>query len=107
MRSDPGGRKGTVGEGMSNTEQTAPPALLVPGRDPAKPWRYRTGRSWVTIGRFSYGTEQITIRHWREGAHLTIGSFCSIARGLKIFLGGNHRVDWGRPFPLATSTMTS
>ena len=84
---------------MSNTEQTAPPALLVPGRDPAKPWRYRTGRSWVTIGRFSYGTEQITIRHWREGAHLTIGSFCSIARGLKIFLGGNHRVDWGTTFP--------
>lgn len=84
---------------MSNTEQTASPALLVPGRDPAKPWRYRTGRSWVTIGRFSYGTEQITIRHWREGAHLTIGSFCSIARGLKIFLGGNHRVDWCTTFP--------
>lgn len=82
---------------MSDIEQGAAPAA--PGRDPAKPWRYRTGRSWVTIGRFSYGTEHMTIRHWREGAHLAIGAFCSIARGLKVMLGGNHRVDWCTTFP--------
>jgi acetyltransferase-like isoleucine patch superfamily enzyme len=81
---------------MSDTEQAAPVASA---RDPAQPWRYRNGRSWVSIGRFTYGTEQMTIRHWREGARLTIGSFCSIARGLKIFLGGNHRVDWCTTYP--------
>jgi len=34
-----------------------------------------------------------------EGASLRIGAFCSIARGLKIFLGGNHRIDWCTTFP--------
>lgn len=36
---------------------------------------------------------------WGEGANLTIGSFCSIADGLKIILGGNHRVDCVSTFP--------
>ncbi|HEY6919291.1 MAG TPA: CatB-related O-acetyltransferase, partial [Tabrizicola sp.] len=39
------------------------------------------------------------IRQFREGAHLTIGSFCSIARGLRVYLGGDHRVDWCTTFP--------
>lgn len=81
---------------MSDSEQPAP---VAPARDPAQPWRYRTGRSWVSIGRFTYGAEQMTINHWRNGANLSIGAFCSIARGVKIFLGGNHRVDWSTTFP--------
>ena len=80
------------------TEDTsADPAAAT--RDPAKPWHYRSGRSWIEVGRFTYGTEHMTVRHWREGAHLTIGAFCSIARGLKVFLGGNHRVDWATTYP--------
>lgn len=68
-------------------------------RDVTKPWCYQVGESRVEVGRFTYGTQHIVIRQWYEGANLTIGSFCSIARGLKIFLGGNHRVDWCTTFP--------
>jgi acetyltransferase-like isoleucine patch superfamily enzyme len=50
-------------------------------------------------GRHSYGIEHIKIRSWREGAHLFIGGFCSIADNQTIFLGGNHRADWTTTFP--------
>lgn len=70
-----------------------------PGRDPTQPWRYRVGRSWVTVGRFTYGAEHMRVRQFREGANLTIGAFCSIARGLRVYLGGDHRVDWCTTFP--------
>ena len=51
-----------------------------------------------TTGKYSYGIENITLRSWNEGAHLYIGSFCSIARGQTVFLGGNHRNNWGTTF---------
>ncbi len=57
------------------------------------------GNSQVKIDRFTYGHENISIRQWGEGANLTIGSFCSIARSVTIFLGGNHRTDWITTFP--------
>jgi acetyltransferase-like isoleucine patch superfamily enzyme len=57
------------------------------------------GKSPIRIGRFTYGAEGISIRQWGEGASLTIGSFCSIASSVTIFLGGNHRVDWVTTFP--------
>lgn len=34
-----------------------------------------------------------------EGAKLKIGSFCSIADEVVIFLGGNHRPDWVTTYP--------
>ncbi|MEA4839135.1 MAG: CatB-related O-acetyltransferase [Rhodospirillaceae bacterium] len=57
------------------------------------------GNSKIEIGRFTYGYEGIEIRQWGEGASLKIGSFCSIASSVRIFLGGNHRVDWATTFP--------
>jgi len=36
----------------------------------------------------------LDIRAWNEGATLKIGAFCSFGPGAKIFLGGEHRVDW-------------
>lgn len=57
------------------------------------------GNSEVEIGRFSYKFENISIFQANEGARLTIGSFCSIARGLTVMLGGNHRTDWATTFP--------
>ena len=36
---------------------------------------------------------------WGEGKSVTIGSFCSIASNVKIFLGGGHRTDWGTTYP--------
>ena len=49
------------------------------------------GRSQISVGRFTYGFENITIRQWNEGAALNIGAFCSLADNINIFLGGNHR----------------
>ena len=49
------------------------------------------------IGRGTYGIPKI--RAWNEGATLKIGAFCSIASGVKIFLGGEHRVDWVTTYP--------
>lgn len=57
------------------------------------------GKSHISIGRFTYGVENLTIRQWNEGAALKIGNFCSLANNIIIFLGGNHRTDWITTFP--------
>lgn len=57
------------------------------------------GNSQITVGRFTYGYEHADVYQWGEGANLNIGSFCSIAGGMQVFLGGNHRVDWATTFP--------
>jgi chloramphenicol O-acetyltransferase type B len=49
------------------------------------------------IGRHSYGGPDI--HEWGEGAKLEVGSFCSFAAGVQIFLGGEHRTDWVTTFP--------
>ncbi len=49
------------------------------------------------IGRHSYGNPEI--RTWYENSTLKIGAFCSIADGVKIFLGGEHRIDWVTTYP--------
>lgn len=51
------------------------------------------------IGRWTYG--DLTVHSWDEGAALTIGSFCSIAAGVRVFLGGEHRSDWVTTFPFS------
>lgn len=48
-------------------------------------------------GDFSYGSPDV--RDFGEGRKLTIGKFCSIADGVIIFLGGNHRADWCTTYP--------
>jgi acetyltransferase-like isoleucine patch superfamily enzyme len=51
----------------------------------------------MKIGRHSYGT---ATKLWESsGYQLTVGSFCSIASNLKVYLGGNHRTDWVTTFP--------
>ncbi len=42
------------------------------------------------------------IKHAHPDAILSIGNYCSIAKNVKILLGGNHRIDWvsSYPFPL-------
>ncbi len=49
------------------------------------------------IGRETYGNPRI--HSWGEGAICRIGSFTSIASGVQIFLGGEHRTDWITTFP--------
>jgi len=64
------------------------------------PVRWRIGRkNRVTLGAHTYGTARI--HWWGEDADLTIGRFCSIARNVEIFLGGNHRPDWVTTYPFS------
>lgn len=49
------------------------------------------------IGAGSYGPLQV--RDWGEGSVLKIGNYVSIADGVKVFLGGEHRMDWVTTFP--------
>lgn len=60
----------------------------IPGRQPQ-----------VHIGRWTYGHAQIVWFH--EPATLKVGSFCSIAEGVKILLGGEHQTDWVTTYPFS------
>jgi acetyltransferase-like isoleucine patch superfamily enzyme len=51
----------------------------------------------VSYGAHSYGVPEI--RWWGENSGLVVGKYCSIARGVTIFLGGNHRIDWVTTYP--------
>ena len=56
----------------------------------------------MKVGRHTYGTEYLTVHPFGSNAELQIGSFCSIAGNVKVFLGGNHRVDWVSTFPFGS-----
>lgn len=49
------------------------------------------------IGAHTYGKPRVV--SWRENASLKIGKYCSIATGVTIFLGSEHRVDWVSTYP--------
>nr|WP_215730899.1 CatB-related O-acetyltransferase [Pseudomonas lalucatii] len=49
------------------------------------------------MGVGSYGLP--IVHDWQEGATLRIGSYCSIAEQVEIFLGGHHRADWVSTYP--------
>ena len=51
----------------------------------------------MSIGEHTYGAPEI--QWWGEAARLKIGRYCSIAVGVTIFLGGNHRTDWVSTYP--------
>lgn len=53
------------------------------------------------IGKYTYGFPSII--DWGDGAKIKIGNFCSIAGGVKILLGGNHRLDWATTYPFPAS----
>jgi len=61
--------------------------------------KYLIGKSLISIGAYTYGGENLTVKEWGEGASLRIGSFCSISNNLTVFLGGNHRTDWITTYP--------
>lgn len=49
------------------------------------------------IGKWTYGWPEV--HRWRSTQQLSIGSFCSIAAGVKILLGGEHRIDFVSTYP--------
>ena len=51
----------------------------------------------MSYGKYTYGRPTLV---WENAdAKLTVGKFCSIAGGVKIYLGGNHRTDWVTTYP--------
>jgi len=56
----------------------------------------------MNVGKHTYGLEHIRTKNWGEKAELHIGAFCSIAEGLVVYLGGNHRTEWVSTFPFHT-----
>ncbi len=55
--------------------------------------------SKYTIGDWTYGRP--TILDWHDGTQLKIGKFCSIARDVKIVVGGEHHLDWVTTYPFS------
>lgn len=51
------------------------------------------------IGDFTYGRPRILFRN--NTSKLKIGKYCSISENVKIFLGGNHRIDWVSTYPFS------
>ena len=51
------------------------------------------------IGRGSYGDLEVV--EFGEGTTLSVGAYCSFARGAQIMLGGNHRPDWVTTYPFS------
>lgn len=51
------------------------------------------------FGRGTYG--DLILKEWGEGATLRVGSFCSIAAGVQILLGGERRLDWVTTYPFS------
>ena len=49
------------------------------------------------IGDWTYGAP--TVLRWGKDTRLLIGKFCSIADGVTILLGGEHRTDWITTYP--------
>lgn len=52
------------------------------------------------IGRGTYGTAHVL--RWGDDGALTIGAYCSIAAGVTILLGGEHRTDFVSAYPFST-----
>lgn len=50
-----------------------------------------------SFGKWTYGVPKI--HSWPGCSTLHVGSFCSIAEGVQIFLGGEHRSDWVTTYP--------
>jgi acetyltransferase-like isoleucine patch superfamily enzyme len=49
------------------------------------------------IGVGTYGNPEISV--FDDDTRLRIGRYCSIANGVKILLGGEHRIDWVTTYP--------
>lgn len=49
------------------------------------------------VGEWTYGKPKILAAD--DGGTLKIGKFCSIAGGVTIILGGEHRIDWISTYP--------
>lgn len=73
---------------------------LIPGRRlKAGNQDLRARYPQYSIGRGTYG--DLRVRSWGDGATLTMGAFCSVASGVQVLLGGEHRPDWVTTYPFS------
>jgi len=73
---------------------------LIPGwRRQARNRDLRAQYPQYNMGRGTYG--DLRVRSWGEGSTLTMGAFCSVAHGVQILLGGEHRPDWVTTYPFS------
>ncbi len=68
-------------------------------RKPEQPLLLRERYPQWDIGRGTYGDPLVL--EWGGDARLHVGAFCSIAPGVQIFLGGEHRMDWVTTYPFS------
>lgn len=58
-------------------------------------------------GKYTYGQENVNIL-WAQphpGTTLTVGKFCSLARNIQVYLGGNHNTNWVSTYPFGRINM--
>lgn len=84
------GRKSKTGRGDGRDEASVPRPFFT---------KDRLAGLGYEIGDFTYGEPRVLT--WGEETTLKIGKFCSIADGVFILLGGNHRVDWVTTYPFS------
>lgn len=73
--------------------------FLIPIGDPSIDRNVNLCGKQIKVGAFTYGIEDIKILSWDEDIEISFGRFCSIASGLKLYCGGNHRSDWFSTYP--------
>ena len=56
--------------------------------------------SRITVGKYTYFDTQITFGLWQPEDSILIGKFCSLARNITIFGGGEHFTSRATAFPL-------
>ena len=59
--------------------------------------KFKSAYPNYVIGKNNYGVPLIKNPH--KDATLAIGSYCSIAPNVKIYMGGMHRTDWVTTYP--------
>lgn len=59
--------------------------------------RYHFDNPDIEIGEFTYGIPDIFV--YDVGVKVKIGKYCSIAKDVKILLGGSHPIDTASQFP--------
>lgn len=68
----------------------------------ASPENFKTapiGNGQLEIGRFTHGYEDMDIQGQDSGANVTVGSFCSIGRGVTVLLDQSPALDRITAFP--------
>ena len=66
--------------------------------EPTLSWEELRASGRGRLGRHTYGRPTVYVYPGDTGT-VSIGSFVSIAHGVEIFVGGNHRTDWVSTYP--------